>query len=280
MKRITNFKQDFRILLLTSYILIAANITYSQNRFNFETDFKYAASQNENNEYNHLFYLSGNINYYTNKITVGIILPFISQGNDTYTQLGTIFLKDSGLKHSNKDGHIQTSLTDGVTINNLKFGLGDIVFHSTFELTNELYSATSIYAKTFIKLPTASNHTNIGTGKVDVGFSFAVQKMILGLETYGSVGYWVLGNQVDHKFINPISIELSLGKSFSNGTYSVYIQFEGYTKIIENYTPPRHLSLMLKYFISKNTIITIRTSTGLSNSSPDFMLESKFDFIL
>ncbi len=123
---------------ITMFILLAlySSLTFAQNSFNIQTDFKYATSQNQNSIYNHFFYLSGNIKYSTKKTIIGIKLPFVSQGTDTYKQVGTIILKESGLNHSNNDttgGHIQTSITDGVAINNLKIGFGDIILDGTIE---------------------------------------------------------------------------------------------------------------------------------------------------
>lgn len=272
---------QIKLILLLTLLFIISSVSHSQGRFNFETDFKYATSQNENNSYYHFFYLSGNINYSTKKTVIGIKLPFVSQGTDTYTQVGTIILKESGLKHTNnkiKEGHIQTSITDGVAINNLKVGMGDIVLNGTYELTNEKNSSTSVFLKTFLKIPTASKKTNAGTGKVDTGFALALQKIMFGLKTNSSIGYWVLGNPENHILKNPFAFKFSIGKSFSNNTFDFYIQFEGYTKIVENYTPPRELSILLKYLINKTTTITFKTSTGLSSSSPDFIFESKFNF--
>lgn len=273
-------KTKIKFSIFLTLLFLTSSVSYSQEGFKFETDFKYATSQNSNNIYSHFFYLSGNINYSINNIIVGIKLPFVSQGTDTYKQVGTIILKESGLNHSSIDsigGHIQTSLTDGVAINNLKIGFGDIVLNGSLELLDNKNNLTSVYVKSFIKIPTAVDKPNIGTGKLDMGFALAIKKLILGLKTYSSVGYLILGNYENHILKNPLALEFSIGKSFSNNTFNIYLQFEGYTNIIENYTPPRELSILIDYLINKTTSITFKTSTGISSSSPDFIFESTFN---
>lgn len=265
------------------FILILSVSSFAQNRWKANASFDYAGSHNPNGAYSNLFYLSGGLKYNSKIFSLETIIPIVSQNGGIYTQVGKLIVRDIGLYHPDttaEEGHIPGSVVDGETITNLKTGFGDFLLLGNFYLQEENRSLPAIVAETFIKFPTASNATQLGTDKVDFGFSLNVEKTIWGLIGSAGFGYWILGNPDGHTLQNPFAFNFSVGKEFKKDGYTLFIMYEGYSKISNNYSAPKALSLLLQYFLSSNTIMSIKASTGLSSSSPDFIFESNFNFNL
>ncbi len=265
------------------FILMLSVSSFAQNRWKVNASFEYAGSHNPNSAYNNLFYLSGGLKYNSKIFSLETIIPIVSQNGGIYTQVGKLIVRDIGLYHPDTtagEGHIPGSVIDGETITNLKTGFGDLLLLGNFYLQEENRSLPTIVAETFIKFPTASNATQLGTDKVDFGFSLNVEKTIWSLIGSAGFGYWILGNPDGHTLQNPFAFNFSVGKEFKNAGYTLFIMYEGYSKISNNYSAPKELALLLQYFLSANTIMSIKASTGLSSSSPDFIFESNFNFNL
>jgi hypothetical protein len=257
--------------------------SFAQNRWKANASFDYAGSHNPNGAYSNLFYLSGGLKYNSKIFSLETIIPIVSQNGGIYTQVGKLFVRNSGLYHPDTtagEGHIPGSVIDGETITDLKTGLGDLLLLGNFYIQKENRNLPTIVAETFIKFPTASNATQLGTDKVDFGFSLNVEKTIWSLIGSAGFGYWILGNPDGHTLQNPFAFNFSVGKEFKNAGYTLFIMYEGYSKISNNYSAPKEVALLLQYFLSANTIMSIKASTGLSSSSPDFIFESSFDFNL
>ncbi len=263
------------------FILMLSVPSFAQNRWKVNASFEYAGSHNPNGAYSNLFYLSGGLKYNSKIFSLETILPIVSQNGGIYTQVGKLFVRDSGHNHPDTttgEVHIPGSVVDGETITDLKTGLGDLLLLGNFYLQEENRSLPTIVAETFIKFPTASNATQLGTDKVDFGFSLNVEKTIWGLIGSAGFGYWILGNPDGHTLQNPFTFNFIVGKEFKKAGYTLFIKYEGYSKITDNYSAPKELSLILQYFLSTSSILSIKFSTGLSKSSPDFMFVSKLNF--
>ena len=257
--------------------------SFTQNRWIASASFDYAGSHNPNGAYSNLFYLSGGLKYNSKIFSIETIIPIVSQNGGIYTQVGKLIVRDSGLYHPDTtagEGHIPGSVVDGETITDLNTGLGDILLLGNFYIQKGNRYLPTIIAETFIKFPTASNVTQLGTGKIDFGFSLNVEKTIWGFIGSAEFGYWILGNPDGHSLQNPFAYNFSIGKEFKKDGYKLFIIYEGYSQITDNYSAPKELSLLLQYFLSAGTIMSIKASTGLSSSSPDFIFESNFNFNL
>ena len=187
----------------------------AQEKWNLNASFEYAGSHNVNGAYNNLFYLAGGVKYTSGKYSIDVILPIVAQNGGMYTQLGMMVLRDSGLNHPDStlnQGHIKGSVVDGETITNLAAGFGDLLLIGNFKLVSEKRNLPTIFAESFIKIPTASKTTQISTGKIDFGLSFNIQKTILGIIGSAKVGYWFLRNPDAHTIKNPVAVALSIGK--------------------------------------------------------------------
>ncbi len=270
------------LYLLRRFLMVVSlsfgSFAAAQSGFQFNSGFKYAASQNSDNTYNHFFDLSNVFIYNYERIDLSIEIPVVSQSNNAYTQVGKLILKDSRLNDSApNNGHIQSSITDGVAIDNLKIGLGDIIIQSNINLFNDNFSYNSININTFIKLPTASDFVNISTNQVDGGISLEIKKQIFNFLTQSVIGYVILGNTDLQELFNPINYSVAIGKSLNNGKYKIFLKFEGYSKIYNNYPSPNELSVSLNYSLTKKSSIEINAATGLSSAVPDFILSTNFN---
>ena len=79
-------------------------------------------------EGNNLFYLSGGLKYNSKIFSIETVIPIVSQNGGIYTQVGKLFVRNSGLYHPDTtagEGHIPGSVIDGETITNLNTGFGD-----------------------------------------------------------------------------------------------------------------------------------------------------------
>jgi Putative MetA-pathway of phenol degradation len=265
------------------FILMLGIPSFAQNRWKVHASFEYAGSHNPNGPYSNLFYLASGLKYDSKFFSLETIIPIVSQNGDIYTQVGKMIVKNSGLNHPDTtagEGHVPGSVVDGETITNLSTGLGDILLFGNIYIQKENRNLPTIVAETFIKFPTASNTTQLGTNKVDFGFSLNLEKTIWGLISSAGFGYWILGTPDGHTLQDPFAFNFSVGKEFKKEGYTLFIMYEGYSKIANNYSAPKELSLLLQYLLSANTIMSIKASTGLSSSSPDFIFETNFDFNL
>ena len=261
-------------------IFLLSNLAAAQNSWYLNATFNYAGSHNKNGAFNKLYYLAGGLKYTSSDYNLQVILPIVAQNGGMYTQIGRLILRDSGLNDpdlSENGEHIKGSIVDGQTITDLYAGIGDLLLIGRYKLTNEQRSLPAIYAELLFKIPTASEATSIGTGKADLGYSIDFKKKFGEIMGSAGISYWMLGNPEGYSLNNPFAFTFGLGKEFNKGKYSVFIIYEGYTKIMDDYSAPKELSILLQYFLSSNTVLSIKASTGLSVSSPNFIFESKLD---
>jgi len=70
-----------------------------------------------------------------------------------------------------------------------------------------------------------------------------VEKTIWGLIGSAGFGYWILGNPDGHTLQNPFAFNFSVGKVFKNDGYTLFIMYEEYSNLTDNYSAPKELSL-------------------------------------
>lgn len=212
--------------------------------------------------YNNLYSLYGGLRYQTENFGLSISVPVI--GNH---------LNYSTIVNSQPLGNNQM-------MNSMDFGLGDLYFYTDFKLLSEASGYADLYFNTSIKFPTASSNINLSSDEFDFGFSIALKKSFNSFIVFIDAGYLYTGNPASFNYKNPFSYGIGAGKFFSYGKYSLFIYYNGYSKILDQYEPPQQISIGANYLTNSQIIFSIVAAAGIGDFTPDYTLSGGIRFRL
>ncbi len=227
------------------------------------------------------YYVTGGIRYQTDRWNAGINVPAIAQNNNLVNSSGGMFLPSHRGEGGNGDGmgggHHGGGMRGGQIITDdvesqYEMGLGDIYLSGQYQLVTELNNPLSVALTGQIKFPTASSSKNFGTGEFDYGLTANFSKRLGDYAGFLDASYWLLGDSPEIDYRNPFTYGLGIGRFFSGGQFSILVYYQGYTTILPDFDPPQQGSLGLYYRVNSQTVLSLTTSAGFSNTSPDFGL--------
>lgn len=206
------------------------------------------------NSYNNVYSIYGGLRYQGEGFGISVSVPVIGSSNNyTISQ--------------------NTQMSGGsTTISSMNYGLGDIYGYFDYRILSESKSVADLYLNSQIKIPTASPDLNVGTGKFDFGFSLSGKKSFDSFATFAELGYLNIGDPSTITYKNPIIYGLGIWKYFNYGEYSLFVYYNGYTKIVDGYDPPQQVSIGTNYRTSDKVIFSLIASAGIGNFAPDYIL--------
>ena len=233
-------------------ILFTSMNTFGQTGWYLNSSVQFSGGSYIFNSYNRVFSFYGGLRYQGEGFGVSVSLPVIGSNNNTILQ--------------------DTQINGGSSTSSMKYGIGDIYGYVDYRVLSEDESAADVYLNSQIKIPTATPHLNFGTGKFDYGISISAKKSLNDFIAFAELGYLNIGDPSTITYKNPFIYGLGVGKFFNYGEYSLFLYYNGYTKIADKYDAPQQVSFGANYKTSENVIFSLIASAGIGNFAPSFTL--------
>jgi len=155
------------------------------------------------------------------------------------------------------------------TLRALQSGAGDTVIRSRYFLVGGTQTRPSITPFVKIKIPTAPENLNLGTGKTDVGFGVELDHQVANTLLFGDLGYTMIGKVPGLNLRNRVGGSFGLGERLSDKT--ILSGLVDWRRSIVIGTPdPAELMGVLTYRVNRSVTVSPNMYVGLTSSSPDF----------
>jgi Putative MetA-pathway of phenol degradation len=218
--------------------------------------------------------LTAGARFRSGQYSISLTLPVLFQNSDLVSQTGAMFLPHANAIGGQSQGGGSRRgggmMAGGSTSSPFESGIGDIFVAGNYGIVEESYAIPSIALTGQVKVPTASTVMNFGTGKWDYGAGLALRKQFGTLGLFADAGYLVIGDPAGADYRDPFTFGFGAGNLFLDGTFSMMLYYQAYTKVLENYAAPQQLSVGLLYQSSPSTSFLVMSSFGLSETTPDF----------
>lgn len=276
------------LLVLMNTILINAqsNIYSDKSGWTLSTSFQITGGSYIYSEYSMLYLLYGGFRYKSNNLTIYGYIPVVAQNNPGFTQSGMMIIP-SGSENEGGGGmmdggnmHGENNSMDQTSMMNTQISLGDFYLYGSYLVLNDINHWIDVFITPGIKFPTAFGNTGIGTGEFDYEISVNVRKPIESFNILAHAGFIKYGDPEGIDYNNPLTYGFGVGKYLSENGNSILLYYFSYTKILDNYEPPRQISLGLNLHLNPTITLSLIGSKGLSNYSPDFSISGGFNFNL
>lgn len=224
------------------------------------------------NDYSSLYLLYCGLRYQTDDWSVYGYIPLVAQNNSAFTQSGMMILPTGSgvIKDSHEAHHAGGSPMTGMSMVNLDYSLGDLFVYGSYRLLNEYDNPVELSITPGIKFPTAVGGSRVGTGKFDYSISAAARKSVETFVFLADAGFIKFGDPAGINYNNPFTYGIGLGKFISDSGNNILLYFNSYTKILDDYDPPRQLSLGFNFNLWHSMILSLIGSKGFGNYSPEF----------
>ncbi len=286
MKALFNSFIIFLVLMKSMEITAQSNMYSGKSGWTLSTSFQVTGGGYIYNEYSTLYLLYGGIRYQNNNLTLYGYIPVVAQNNPGFTQSGMMIIptgrenKGEGGNMNEGNMHGENNSMNQTSMMNSQISLGDFYLYGSYLLLNEIDHSMDLFINPNIKFPTASGSSEIGTGRFDYGLSMNVRKSIESFVVVAEAGFIKLGDPSGIDYKNPFTYGIGLGKFISQSGSSVLLYYNSYTRILDNYEPPRQVSLGLNFKLDSTKALSFIGSKGLSSYSPDFSISAGFNFDL
>ena len=144
---------------------------------------------------------------------------------------------------------------------------GDTVVRGRYYLVEENGLNVSPFVK--VKIPTAPEDLNLGTGKTDVGFGIEVDKQMDSVLLFGDLSYTVTGKIPGLRMRNRTGASFGIGKNLSDSLL-VSGMVDWRRSLIAGNADPTELVGILTYKVQPRVTISPNAYGGLNSSSADF----------
>ncbi|HOJ07283.1 MAG: hypothetical protein HND40_06840 [Ignavibacteriota bacterium] len=277
----------FSVIILPVEVNGQSYLSERSSGWILSTSFQVTGGNYFYNEYNTLYFLYGGISYQNENFSLYSYIPVIAQNRPGFTQSGMMIIptgregeSNGGMINEGGNMHGGNNSVNQSSMMNSQISLGDFYIYGSYQFLNEINNPIDLYITPGIKFPTASASTTIGTGKFDYSLSANVRRSIESFVLLAEVGFIKFGDPDGIDYKNPFTYGIGLGKFISENGNSVLLYFLSYTSILDNYEPPRRLSLGFNFKLNYTMVLSLIGSKGLSNYSPDFSLSAGINFSL
>ncbi len=267
MKPELKYSINLKIIYTVLLLLIPSSSVLSQGTWYINGSLQMVSGKYIYDESTSSYTLYGGIRYQTPRWYASADFSAFAQSSELVSRSGDMFLPGN---HS-QSGNGMHSGSRGMMGNGstLSGGLGDIFLRGEYTVLTERNSLPSVSLNGMIKIPVAHTHDVYGTGEFDFGMGIALRKRFGQYATFADVGYIALGSPEDYTYRDPVTYGFGAGRFFHNGQYSVLAYYQGYTRILSGFDPPRQVSLGFNIRTSAALTLSITGSYGFSETSPD-----------
>lgn len=218
------------------------------------------------------YYLFNGLTLSEKYFQITVTLPIIHQNTSYISYLGPIILPTGGKQSGmvvNRNGKKKITIVDTSGIQ--KSGVGDPNMHFDLLLAGQKGN-TSLHLLADMKFPVASFESGFGTGEWDYGTGLSVNHRVGRFFIFADATYWILGDPPDLKLNDPVAYGAAAGFLIPSTKVGVMASFSGSTKIIDNVDPPVYASLGINLQATKGIGLSLGSTFGLTDSTPDFSL--------
>lgn len=147
-------------------------------------------------------------------------------------------------------------------------GIGDILISYGHDLIERRSNGISLDGSLMVKLPTADEAAGLGTGEIDYGAIFNLDKKWPIVSGNLHIGYIRAGDASDINYNDTLLYGATAYKVFNRtGTY---LSIEGRTATIDNSDDPLEVHIGGFYALSFRNMLVVNSIVGLNDSGPDF----------
>jgi hypothetical protein len=230
-------------------------------------------------------YFNTSLQYKTNRYSLSINVPMISQNTDMITHMsgGIIPTAEGHENEFDNDEHdhdhdMFSGGHMGEHMMNWKFS--DLFLNVGWTLLKETGNIPELSFIALVKFPTAGTKQNLGTGEMDYGIGISTSKNLGFAYGFLDINYYILGDPIGFDLENPIGFALGIGNSFLNEKINLSVYYYGYTDILQGIEPPKELFINISYRLNQKYLLNSGVSYGFTESSPKYGFFLGADVIL
>lgn len=202
-----------------------------------------------------IWYFPVTLRYETDVNSVSMTVPYLSvEGTGNVVASGGM----SGMRRS-------TTRTDVRT----ETGFGDVVLAGSHKIAGTASSRVDLTGK--MKLGTAEEKDNLGTGENDYAVQLDVEKNYNSNSVFGSVGYKILGDPPGTDYRNVFYGSIGLSHKL-DAARTAGLAFDAQESVLSGASGESELSLFLSNKIDKKARLTTYVMKGFTHGSPDWGL--------
>ena len=261
------FMKKIQAIVAAVLLLLPASTLLSQGNWYINGSLQMVSGNYIYDESTSTYTLYGGIRYQTPRWYASADFSAFAQSSELVSRSGDMFLPGNhGQSGNGMHSGSRGMMTNGSTFSG---GLGDIFLRGEYTFLTERTPLPSVSLNGMIKIPVAHIHDVYGTGEFDFGMGIALRKRFGQYATFADVGYIALGSPEEYTYRDPVTYGFGAGRFFHNGQYSVLAYYQGYTRILSGFDPPRQLSLGFNIRTNAAMTFSITGSYGFSETSPD-----------
>lgn len=151
-------------------------------------------------------------------------------------------------------------------------GPGDTYLEGRYYLIDDPGPGSPLPAFTpfaVLKIPTADEKRNLGTGEFDYGFGLEVEKQLAAFFVFGEVSYTVIGSPPRQRFRDEPGATAGVGRNVSDKvSVSAFVDWR--RAIVPGIDDAVDVGGMLTYRLTRAVRLSPNFFVGLTNGSPDF----------
>src|SRR5262245_21330146 len=167
------------------------------------------------------------------------------------------------------DGSLTRTGQRTTSVRDTRSGLGDTVIRGRFQLFKEGTASPAVTPFAKVKIPTAVENLDLGTGKTDYGFGVELDKQLSPILLFGDLGYTIIGKVAGLDLQNRVGASFGVGGKLSDSVVlSGLVDWR--RTIIRGNANPTELDGIITYRLSPTVTVSPNVYFGLNNSSPDF----------
>jgi len=149
------------------------------------------------------------------------------------------------------------------------FGIGDPAVRVDFDAIRSRGRIPSISFFGQAKIPLADPADGLGTGEFDYSTGLSLSCPSGKNLFLAEAAWWILGDMPDAELENPVSLNASLGRSFSGGRTMASLIFSGCTRIVPDTEPPMQAGAGFNLLASGGRGFGVSAMFGLTDSASD-----------
>lgn len=151
-------------------------------------------------------------------------------------------------------------------------GAGDTLVKGRYYLLDDPGLPSPVPALTpffKVKIPTADEKKNLGTGKTDYGFGLEADKQFGRWFLFGDASYTVIGSPAGQDLRNQPEVSGGVGFQLTSAlTVSAFVDWR--RALVSGQDDPTELDGVLTYKLTRTLSLSPSVFVGLTNGSPDF----------
>jgi len=271
------------LLVLILMFLIPLSDRVSAGQWTLNTSLQFSNGNYIYTTSTSAYYFYGGLTYSTGRWSVSVSAPLILQNTDLVGQAGGMFFPtgeghhDSRTGNGMRGGRGRRSVTETTQY---EWGLGDTYLAGEYQLLSEKVNFPSVSLSSQVKIPTASTEKKFGTGELDWSIGLSLRKMVRSYLFFVDAGFLNIGDPPGVTYQNPFYEGIGVGKFLMNNNLSFLLYFQNYSQILDDYDPPRQISLGAYYKMNSRQLLSLNFSLGLSETSPDYLFSIGFGWSL